>query len=212
MARLERVLAMEGENPRRNGLGPVGVYQRNTFVSKPGYDSLKAWEEKTQRNCGVVVTVGTYAAIARFAAYARYKGESWIVSAVSFTGADNFEAELKELNIEDRIVMTQVVPPLNSTLPIVSEARERLGDEFGYVTLEGFIVGKLWLKAMGGIQSDLTRQNFLASIKGTTFDLGGMPMDFSDDNQGSDLVVLTYLTRSGYRHMDAAAWRELLAR
>jgi len=45
ITRLEQILAMEGEDPPRNGLGPVGVYKRNTFVSRPGYESLKAWEQ-----------------------------------------------------------------------------------------------------------------------------------------------------------------------
>jgi ABC-type branched-subunit amino acid transport system substrate-binding protein len=210
--RIEQILALEGNDPPRNGLGPVGVYKRNTFVSRPGYESLKAWEQSSGSECKVVVTVGTYAAIARFAAYARYKGEDWTISAVSFTGADNFKAALNDLGVESGVIMTQVVPPLDSAIPIVAEARAALGEDFGYVTLEGYIVGKLWLKAMSEIQGPLTRSAFLDSLQGKRFDLGGLTMDFTEDNQGSDLVLLTQLTPEGYRVMRTGDWRGLIGR
>ena len=210
--RLEQILAMEGEDPPRNGLGPVGVYKRNTFVSRPGYESLKAWEQASGSPCRVVVTVGTYAAVGRFAAYARYKGEPWVISAVSFTGADNFKSTLNDLGVDSGVIMTQVVPPLDSDLPIVTEARAALGDDFGYVTLEGYIVGKLWLAAMNAIEGPITRQAFLAALRGRRFELGGLTMDFTEDNQGSDLVLLTQLTPDGYREMRRDDWRALVSR
>jgi ABC-type branched-subunit amino acid transport system substrate-binding protein len=36
---LDVILQQQGENPARNNLGPVGVYQRNTFTSRDGYQS-----------------------------------------------------------------------------------------------------------------------------------------------------------------------------
>jgi ABC-type branched-subunit amino acid transport system substrate-binding protein len=212
VARLEQILALGGDDPPRNGLGPVGVYRRNTFVSRQGFESLKSWEQVSGTPCQVVVTVGTYAAIARFAAYARFRGEKWIFSAVSFTGADNFRVALKERGVETGIIMTQVVPPLDSSLPIVTQARAALGDEFGYVSLEGYIVGRMWLKAMNDIQGPITRDAFLDAIRGRRFELGGLTMDFSDDNQGSDFVLLTHLTEDGYQVMNRGSWRELLGR
>jgi branched-chain amino acid transport system substrate-binding protein len=209
--RIEQILAMQGDAPPRNGLGPVGVYKRNTFVSRPGYDSLKDWEQESGTPCQVVVGVGTYAALSRFVAYARYKGEKWIVSAVSFTGADNFRAALAERGVETGVIMTQVVPPLDSTLPIVQEARAALGDDFGYVSLEGFIIARLWLKAMNDIQGPITRAAFLDAVRGNRFDIGGLSMDFSNDNQGSDYVLLTQLTPTGFEVMRADGWRKLLA-
>ena len=207
---LDTILAQKGEDPPRNNLGPVGVYQRNTMTSREGYRSLKTWEQRSNTRCRVVITVGTYSPIAKFAAYARYKRENWIISAVSFTGADNFFTALTDTQISDKVIMTQVVPLLDANLPIVVEARQKLGDKFGWVSLEGFIVGKLFLKGLNGIQGEITREKFLAAILGRIFDLGGLRMDFSDDNQGSDLVVLTYLTESGFDPMPASAWRTML--
>jgi ABC-type branched-subunit amino acid transport system substrate-binding protein len=207
---LDVILQQQGENPPRNDLGPVGVYQRNTFTSRSGYQSLKNWEEVSNAPCKVVVTVGTYNAISKFAAYSRYKGQDWIISAVSFTGADNFHNALADAGINDRVIMTQVVPPLDSKLAIVTEARQRLGEEFGWVSLEGYIVGKLWLSAMQNVKGRITRAKFLDAVLGRRFDLGGLNLDYSNDNQGSDLVVLTSLTPAGFKPMSLSAWDALV--
>ena len=207
---LDVILQQPGEDPARNNLGPVGVYKRNTFTSRDGYLSLKNWEQVSKTPCKVIITVGTYNAIAKFAAYSRYKNENWIISAVSFTGADSFQRALSDAGIESRVIMTQVVPPLESKLPIVVEAREKLGDQYGWVSLEGFIVGKLWLTAMEQVEGRVTRAKFLDAIRGKRFDLGGIKLDYTNDNQGSDLVVLTALTPEGFRPMSISAWDALV--
>lgn len=206
---LDDMIKMGGVNPPRNNMGPVGVYKRNTLYARDGYESLKSWESIAESKCQLIVTVGAYANIARFAAYARNKGENWIISAVSFTGADNFKAELNTFGVRDGIVMTQVVPPLDSDLPIVQEARQVLGPEYGYVSLEGFIVGKLFLAALEAIEGPITRQAFLDAVRGKTFEIGGMTLDFTQDNQASDLVVLTYLEQTGYRGMVRDDWNRV---
>jgi ABC-type branched-subunit amino acid transport system substrate-binding protein len=163
-ATLDNIIAMEGADPERNNLGPVGVYTRNTLTSKDGYESLKNWEAVSGHPCRLVVSVGTYIPIARFAAYSRFKGENWVISAVSFTGADNFATELKKLSVTDKVVMTQVVPPLDSPLPIVQEARNALGDEINYVSMEGYIATKMFLTIMRNIAGPITRQSFEALL------------------------------------------------
>ncbi len=198
VATLDQILAKDGDEPQRNNIGPVGVYTRNTLSARQGYDSLKAWEQKNGTRCRLVVTVGAYPAIANFAGYARYKGDAWLVSAVSFTGADDLKRALSEFHVTDGVVVTQVVPPLDSTLPIVRSARLALGDDFGYVSLEGYIVGEMFLSIMRSIEGDITRANFLQAAYGRSFDLGGLSIDFSDDNQGSDLVQITYLNDGDY--------------
>lgn len=207
---IDKILSLEGPNPGRNNIGPVGVYKRNTFVSRDGYESLKNWEQVTGARCRLVVSVGTYNAIARFVAFARYKGDDWIVSAVSFTGADNFRATLADFHVSDRIVMTQVVPALDSNVPIVVEARKALGEQFGYVSLEGYIVGKMFLEIMRNLDGEITRDNFLRAVRGRKFELRGLKLDFSNDNQGSDLVLLTHLKDEEFRPMTTSAWRDMV--
>ncbi|MDE1464660.1 ABC transporter substrate-binding protein [Spartinivicinus poritis] len=91
----DKIIKMEGVIPARNGIGPIGVYQRNTNKVRPGYQSLVDWEQKTGKNCKLVVTVGAYGNIAHFVRVANVVNkEKWIISAVSFTGADNYKADL----------------------------------------------------------------------------------------------------------------------
>ena len=210
---LDSVIAAAGEEPTRNAIGPVGVFTRNTFIARDGYDSLKAWEKKQSSACKLVVTVGTYEAIARFIAYAESKGESWIFSAVSFTGADDFRKTLNKFNLQDRVIMTQVVPLPDSDLPIVKDARDALGKDYGYVSQEGYIVGKLLLHGLRQLETEkkpITRANLLATFKGQQFDLDGLEMNFSDDNQGSDLVVLTRNSPEKWLALQDSAWQNWL--
>jgi ABC-type branched-subunit amino acid transport system substrate-binding protein len=204
--KLLQIIKMSGTNPARNELGPVGVYRRNTLFVRDGYESLKSWESASGSTCRLVVSVGTYEAITRMVAYSRYRGDRWVVSAVSFTGADNFRVALKEHGVDEGVIMTQVVPPLDADLRIVAEARKALGKEFGYVSLEGYIVGRLFIDALERVEGNLTREGFLAAVRGQTFDVGGFVLDYDSDNQGSDFVSLTYLGPDGYRIMSSSDW------
>ncbi len=199
VALLDQIKAVEGPNPSRNNIGPVGVYTRNTLTSREGYVSLKNWEKKANTQCRLVVTVGAYKAIGNFIAYARYKGEDWVTTAVSFTGAEALGALLKEHGIADGVLVSQVVPELDSSLPIVEQAREALGDKLSYVSLEGYIVGKMLLHGMNQVEGDLTREALVKALRGRQFDVGGLNLDFTTDNQGSDLVNLIELKGDGYK-------------
>lgn len=199
--KLDQILAMEGEEPVRNGIGPVGVYFRNANRVREGYLSLKQWEQAASTRCRLVVTVGTYTPIAQFVGYSRYKGDDWIVSAVSFTGAGNLLQALKNHKVTDKVILTNVVPALDSPLPIVEEARKALGDQLSSVSLEGFIVGKMFLAIARAIKGDITRENFLKAVRGRTFDLGGLKLDFTNDNQGSDFVQLAYLNNATFENI-----------
>lgn len=200
IALLDQITSFKGNNPYRNGIGPVGVYTRNTFTALDGYLSLKEWEAKSGSKCRLVVTVGAYRSIASFIGYAKFKGEDWLYSAVSFTGAENLRLILADYDVTSKVMVTQVVPSLSSKLPIVQEARAALGSDLSYITLEGYIVGKFFLKVLETMPGkDITRSAFLSTIQGNKFDIGGVQLDFSSGNQGSDLVVATYLDNGAYR-------------
>ena len=211
VGRLDEVMGLTGNNPYRNDIGPVGVYKRNTFSSRDGYESLKSWEQQSGFKCRLVVTVGAYASIANFIGYANMKGEDWIYSAVSFTGAENLRNALLEFNVDRNVIVTQVVPPLDSKLPIVQQARAALGSNLSYVTLEGYIVGSMMLKVLETMPGkDITRASFLSAIEGKKIDLGGLMLDFSNDNQGSDLVIATYLDGGNFNLLGSAELNRLL--
>jgi ABC-type branched-subunit amino acid transport system substrate-binding protein len=211
VGKLDEIMQQTGENPYRNNIGPVGVYKRNTFSSRDGYRSLKAWEAANGLECRLVVTVGAYASIANFVGYASMKGENWIYSAVSFTGAENLKNALAEFGVTENVIVTQVVPPLDSKLPIVRDARKALGSKLNYVSLEGYVVGRFLLQAMNNIPGrEITRDLLLSSIKGKRFDVGGLNLDFSSDNQGSDLVIATYLENDRFSILSKGEMEKLL--
>jgi hypothetical protein len=211
VATLDEIMSLSGDNPFRNDIGPVGVYKRNTFSSRDGYASLKAWEAQSGSKCRLVVTVGAYASIANFIGYASMKGEDWVYSAVSFTGAENLRNALREFGIKRNVIVTQVVPPLNSKLAIVQQARAALGSKLSYVTLEGYIVGSMMLKVLQSMPGKkITRASFLSAIQGKKIDVGGLKLDFSNDNQGSDLVISTYLDGDNFSLLGSAEMNRLL--
>lgn len=207
---LDKIMAMKGTNPKRNNIGPVGVYTRNTISVKPGYKSLKAWEKKSGGRCKLVVTVGAYGTMAHFARNANKQNEKWIISAVSFTGANNFRGDLEKYGATKRIIMTQVVPLLNSKLPIVKEAKRKLGDKYGFVSLEGYIVGKMFMEILNKMEGEITREKFMKTARSSTMNIGGLKLDFTKSNQASNRVVVSYLTKNGYRATTSSVWKEFI--
>lgn len=207
---LTALLQKTGDNPQRNGVGPVGVYVRNTFRAREGYDSLKKWENNNRTVCKLVVTVGSYTSIGQFIAYATGKGEPWIYSAVSFTGADHLLEELQRFEVADRVMISQVVPSLDATQEVLSEARAALGEGLNPVALEGFIVGKLLLHGLEQLAEsgeEITRENFLNVYRGQKFTLGGIEMDFTDDNQGSDFIAIRKLDNDNWTAINESTWQ-----
>ncbi|WP_232465146.1 ABC transporter substrate-binding protein [Oleiphilus messinensis] len=203
VARLDELLEKSGDNPNRNGIGPVGVYQRNTLSSRAGYDSLKQWESSQNTTCKLVVTVGTYSAIGRFAAYSRQKGNQWLISAVSFTGADNLQSTLEQFGVTQGVILTQVVPAIDSDLAIVKAAQKALKDRLNVVSLEGYIVGRMVVEMLQRIDGEITREKFIAVARGSNFTMGGLKLDFQRDNQASDMVSVTYFKNKTYQNIDS---------
>jgi len=206
---LDGLMKMTGDDPARNNVGPVGVYTRNKIEVLPGYSSLKRWESKSGHKCRLVVTVGAYGPVAHFARVSRHVHEQWVISAVSFTGADNVLADLKKYHAVDRFLMTQVVPMLDSQLPIVTEAKAKLGRDFGYVSLEGYIVGRMLVRILRDVPGELTRDAFMKQVSKSNFDLGGIPIDFRKGNQGSNLIVTSYATDTGFQEATAAVLKQM---
>ncbi len=193
VAKVDQILNLPGDNPERNGIGPVGVYQRDTVSAREGYQSLKQWEATSGNRCRLVATTAVYDPAAAFMAYARYKGETWIFSSPSPAAGDRLQGLLKEQKIVDKVIATQIVPSPNSSLPVVVEARKALGANLNYESLESYIVGKLFVTIMQAIEGPLTRENFLKAARRQPYDIGGVKVDFTTDNQGSDFVQATYL-------------------
>ena len=58
--------------------------------------------------------------------------------------------------------------------------------------------------------NDITRDALIASVAGKKFNVGGLKLDYSNDNQGSDLVISTYLDSDRFNIMGRNDMRKLL--
>ncbi len=136
---------------------------------RPGYDSLKQWEKAANTRCRLVMLVGgTNPPTSSFIGYTRYKGEKWTISVTSQVEVPTLLNDLRNYQVADKIALTQVVPALDSSLAIVEAARKDLGDRFDSSSLEGYIVGKMFLAAMRSVKGEISRGNFLNAVRGHT--------------------------------------------
>ena len=122
---------------------------------------------------------------------------------ISFVGSN---ALAKELGTDgEGVVISQVVPfPEDVTVPLVARYQRALKAadpkaDFGFVSLEGYIVGRLVVEALGRLGRDVTRAGFIATIKETgVFDLGGITLSYGpNNNTGMDRVFLTEIETKG---------------
>ena len=184
---------------KKRGLSPVakGTYKRNTV------EVDEAFQKIHRSNPQAVVTVGAYKPIAAFIKRAREAGMNSVFVNISFVGS---KALAQELGPNGRgVVITQVVPfPWDTSLPLVERYQRAIKAtnpkaEFGFVSLEGYMVGRLTVMALQRMQGQPTRANLLKAITGSgPFDLGGVILTFGPgDNQGMDRVFLTVIKPDG---------------
>ena len=174
-----------------------GTYTRNTVAVKSAL--LEIRKAKPQ----AVVMVGAYKPLAEFIKLARKMKMDPTFVTISFVGSKALAAELGAEG--DGVIVSQVVPqPWDTNLPVVAtyQAALKASDdtaEPGFVSLEGYIAGRLAIEGLRAAGSDLTRDSYLAALNNlTTIDLGGMTLNFGPgDNQGSDDVFLTRILSDG---------------
>ncbi len=195
-------MAMGGINPALNGLGPIGFYPHDTVFIRDGYLSLKDWERQSGQPCRFVILVAVPKVAADFIAYSHYKNESWSFGAISATAAGYaLGKHLSNYYLNDKVIVTQVVPNLDSSLPIVKDAKNILGNDFNHVNLEGYIVGRLFLAIFKSMKEPITRANFIKTAHRQPFDLGGLKIEFNQGHSGSKLVSLNLLQNNTYKSL-----------
>jgi ABC-type branched-subunit amino acid transport system substrate-binding protein len=103
-------------------------------------------------------------------------------------------------------VVTQVVPfPLDTKIPVVARYQASLKDvapkaQPGFVSLEGYLVGRTLIAGLEKIDGEPTRKGLIDAVqKASPLDLGGMKLSFSTtSNRGSDQVFLTVIQPDGH--------------
>lgn len=182
---------------RGMSLAGEGTYTRNTTIVKGAVVSIK------KANPDAIVTVGAYKPVAEFIRTAHKVGLNVPILNISFTGSKALAAELGSEG--EGIIITQVVPfPFDTSLPLVKSYQDALkaynaDAEPGFVSLEGYMVGRIAIEALSNIDGEITRESFIdAFAKKSTFDLGGLTLTYgADDNQGMDSVYLSAISSDG---------------
>lgn len=182
-----------------------GTYKRNTIAVKTAVLSVRKGKPQA------IIIIGAYKPAAEFIRVARKVRMNPLFLNVSFVGSKALAKDLGEAG--QGVIVTQVVPfPEDTTIPLVAEYRRDLratnpDAEFGFVSLEGYIVGRLVLATLNKVGPDVTRQRFLDTLIQTgRIDLGGIELTFGpNDNQGMDKVFFTRMQPDGsYKALNRA--------
>ncbi|WP_392341894.1 ABC transporter substrate-binding protein (plasmid) [Phaeobacter sp. BS23] len=174
-----------------------GTYTRNTTAVKKALLTIR------KAKPDAVVMVGAYKPVAEFIKLSRKLKFNPTFVNISFVGSDALAKELGDAG--EGVIISQVVPfPWDQSLPVVAQYQAALkavdaDAEPGFVTLEGYLTGRLAIRALEDAGADLTRASYLAAMAGLRdVDFGGVTMRFGpDDNQGMDDVFLTHITKEG---------------
>ena len=178
-------------------LSVKGKYTRNTVAVKMAALTFR------RARPDAVVMVGAYKPIAAFIKVARRLEIDATFVNISFVGSKALAAELGPDG--EGVIVSQVVPfPWDASIPVVAayQAALRANDpaaEPGFVSLEGYLAGRLAIAALEAAGMEPTRDSFLAAFAAISpVDLGGLSMSFGpDDNQGMDQVYMTRITADG---------------
>ncbi len=181
---------------RNMALVASGTFKRNTTAVKSALLDIMKGDPQA------VVTVGPYKPIAEFIKLAHQVKLNAVFVAISFVGSDSLAAELGSQGAG--VVISQVVPfPFDRSLPLVASYQAAIvasnpNAKPGFVSLEGYMVGRLIVEALKRIPGEPTREALLDAIAKAPFDLGGVILKFGPaNNQGSNEVYFTVLQPDG---------------
>ncbi|MYH22235.1 MAG: ABC transporter substrate-binding protein [Acidobacteria bacterium] len=182
---------------RRRELSGLAAYQRNTTAVKVAVLELRRADPEA------VIIIGAYRPVAEFVRWARRIDFNPILMNISFVGSEALAADLGAAG--EGVLITQVVPfPEDNSLRVVRNYRDALrrqerGAPPSFVSLEGYIAGRLAGEVLERAGPELTRAGFLETL--TTIrnlDFGGFSLTYGrGDTQGSDRVFLTRIEANG---------------
>ena len=189
--------ALEGRNM---DLVASWYYRRNTAAVKSAVFRIAAAEPEA------VIMVGTHIPTAQAVELLRAELDpDPVFMSVSFVGSNALAEELGDAG--QGVLVSQVVPlPDGDSIPVLAEYRAALAAydataEPGFISLEGYLAGRLAIEGLELCGSNVTRECFLSAVQNAgTIDLSGFSVMFGPmDNQGSDAdaVILSQIGPDG---------------
>jgi len=91
------------------------------------------------------------------------------------------------------VYVTQVVPnPWDASVPIVKEYQNKLGGNYGFVSLEGYINAKVLHTAIQQVKGEVNSDSLKQALESLNTDVGGLNVSFSPSkHRGLDKTYLT---------------------
>ena len=173
-------------------------YPRNTEAVKMALLDLRRSRPEA------VVIIGAYKPAAAMIRWARRLDFNPYFINISFVGSSALASELGPDGTG--VYVTQVVPfPTDASLPVVAHYQHALAaispeSTPDFVSLEGYLAGRLVAEGLRLAGPKPTRQGFLEALQqAETIDLDGFLLRYGPaDNQGSDQVYLTIIDSQGH--------------
>jgi ABC-type branched-subunit amino acid transport system substrate-binding protein len=177
-------------------LAAEGTFERNTVAVRGALLEIRKAQPEA------VIMIGPYKPCAEFIKLCRQVKFDPVFINISFVGSDALAAELGEAGLG--VYVTQVVPlPTDASIPVVKAYQDALAAALpdrkpGFVSLEGYLVGRTVIAGLQKAGATPTRELFMSALSNGENDLGGFKMTFGpNDNQGSDNVYLTVIGTDG---------------
>lgn len=171
-------------------------FERNTVAVRGALLEIRKAEPEA------VILIGPYKPCAEFIKLSRQIKFTPTFINISFVGSDALAQELGAAG--DGVLVTQVVPfPGDTSVPVVVAFHKALKAakpdlQPGFVSLEGYMVGRTVIAALEKIDGEPTRAALMEKLGNGSFDLGGFALTFSPtSNQGSNSVFLTAIGADG---------------
>jgi branched-chain amino acid transport system substrate-binding protein len=182
---------------RQMQLAGEGTFERNTVAVKTALLAIKKAEPHA------VIMISPYKPAAEFIKLAKQIKLDVTFVNISFVGSDALAKELGPVGAG--VVITRVVPfPKDAAIPVVGRYQASLkasapDAQPGFVSLEGYLVGRAIIAALEKVSGDLTRQALIEAVqKAGTLDLDGFKLVYGpSNNRGSDQVFLTVIQADG---------------
>ena len=191
---VEKALATHSRKPVASW-----YYTRNSVAVESA--AFRIAEEQPE----AVIVIGTSAPAAEIIKKLSMKlGEDTIFLNVSFVGSNALASALGDAG--EGVYVTQVVPlPSDEDNQLVADYRAALSAvepdaEPGFISLEGYLAGRLAIERLEACGTDVSRECFLNVFsESTTIDIAdGLQLQYGPgDNQGSNDVFLTRINSAG---------------
>jgi ABC-type branched-subunit amino acid transport system substrate-binding protein len=160
-----------------------GRYTRNTLNVEGALATILGSSIKPR----AIIMAGGYAPSAKFIKLAKQDLPDCLFLNLSFVGSAPLLKELDDKT--DNVIITQVVPSYDSSLPIAEQFRQDLKNftpeaEPTFVSFEGYIIGKIFIEALESTENELSHESLVDSFqKLSNLDIGlGLNISYSKEN------------------------------